>query len=146
MKRQKRTVPPADIILDVINDEPQADGTSHTGILGGLTFATEDADKTFTYKVVENRGNKGGRTALWQQRRIHRPYCQSGSRTGYAHGAYPLFTVPAESISEKVFSQKSGGRGHRQRRNGLIYPVYPVIRSGLTVRCTLTNMPLWASW
>lgn len=25
MKRQKRIVPPADIILDVINDEPQAD-------------------------------------------------------------------------------------------------------------------------
>lgn len=46
--------------LTVTNDEPQADGTSYTGILGGLTFATEDADKTFTYKVVENRGNKGG--------------------------------------------------------------------------------------
>ena len=46
--------------LTVTNDEPQADDTSHTGILGGLTFATEDADKTFTYKVVENRGNKGG--------------------------------------------------------------------------------------
>lgn len=46
--------------LTVTNDEPQTDDTSHTGILGGLTFATEDADKTFTYKVVENRGNKGG--------------------------------------------------------------------------------------
>lgn len=46
--------------LTVTNDETQTDGTSHTGILGGLTFATEDADKTFTYKVVENRGNKGG--------------------------------------------------------------------------------------
>lgn len=46
--------------LTVTNDEPQADGTSHTGILGGLTFATEDADKTFTYKVVENKGNKAG--------------------------------------------------------------------------------------
>lgn len=46
--------------LTVTNDEPQADGTSHTGILGGLTFATEDADKTFTYKVVENGGGKGG--------------------------------------------------------------------------------------
>lgn len=46
--------------LTVTNDEPQTDGTSHTGILGGLTFATEDADKTFTYKVVENRDNKGG--------------------------------------------------------------------------------------
>ncbi len=48
--------------LTVTNDEPQADGTSHTGILGGLTFATEDADKTFTYKVVENGGDKGGYT------------------------------------------------------------------------------------
>ena len=46
--------------LTVTNDEPQADGTSHTGILGGLTFATEDAGKTFTYKVVENGGGKGG--------------------------------------------------------------------------------------
>ena len=48
--------------LTVTNDEPQADGTSHTGILGGLTFATDDADKTFTYKVVENDGGKGGYT------------------------------------------------------------------------------------
>ena len=46
--------------LTVRNDEPQTDGMSHTGILGGLTFATKDAGKTFTYKVVENRGNKGG--------------------------------------------------------------------------------------
>lgn len=48
--------------LTVTNDEPQADGTSHTGILGGLTFATGDAGKTFTYKVVENKGDKGGYT------------------------------------------------------------------------------------
>lgn len=48
--------------LTVTNDEPQADGTSHTGILGGLTFATDDAGKTFTYKIVENKGNKGGYT------------------------------------------------------------------------------------
>lgn len=48
--------------LAVTNDEPQADGTSHTGILGGLTFATGDAGKTFTYKVVENSDNKGGYT------------------------------------------------------------------------------------
>lgn len=46
--------------LTVTNDEPQTDGTSHTGILGGLTFATGDAGKTFTYKVVENKGDKGG--------------------------------------------------------------------------------------
>lgn len=48
--------------LTVTNDEPQADGTSHTGILGGLTFATEDADKTFAYKIVENGGGKRGYT------------------------------------------------------------------------------------
>ena len=48
--------------LVVTNDEPQADGTSHTGILGGLTFATSDVDNTFTYKVVENKGNNRGYT------------------------------------------------------------------------------------
>lgn len=46
--------------LTVTNDEPQADGKSYTDILGGLTFATGDAGKTFTYKVVENKGDKGG--------------------------------------------------------------------------------------
>lgn len=46
--------------LTVTNDEPQADGTSHTGILGGLTFATGDVGSTFTYKVVENSDNKAG--------------------------------------------------------------------------------------
>lgn len=48
--------------LTVTNDEPQADGASHTGILGGLTFATSDVGKTFTYKVVENKGDKVGYT------------------------------------------------------------------------------------
>ena len=48
--------------LVVTNDEPQADGKSYTGILGGLTFATGDVGKTFTYKVVENKGNKVGYT------------------------------------------------------------------------------------
>ena len=48
--------------LTVTNDEPEADGKSYTGILGGLTFATEDAGQTFTYKVVENKGNKVGYT------------------------------------------------------------------------------------
>lgn len=46
--------------LTVRNDGPQTDGMSHTGILGGLTFATKDAGKTFTYKVVENGGGKPG--------------------------------------------------------------------------------------
>lgn len=48
--------------LTVTNDEPQADGTSYTGILGGLTFATGDVGKTFTYKIVENGGGKRGYT------------------------------------------------------------------------------------
>lgn len=48
--------------LTVTNDEPRADGKSYTGVLGGLTFATEDAGQTFTYKVVENKGNKVGYT------------------------------------------------------------------------------------
>lgn len=48
--------------LTVTNDEPQADGKSYTGILGGLTFATDDAGKTFTYKVAENEGKKEGYT------------------------------------------------------------------------------------
>lgn len=48
--------------LAVTNDEPQADGKSYTGILGGLTFATDDAGQTFTYKVVENNGKQRGYT------------------------------------------------------------------------------------
>ena len=48
--------------LVVTNDEPQADGKSYTGILGGLTFATSDVGNTFTYKVVENKGDKVGYT------------------------------------------------------------------------------------
>ena len=48
--------------LTVTNDEPQADGKSYTGILGGLTFATSDVGKTFIYKVVENSGKQGGYT------------------------------------------------------------------------------------
>lgn len=54
--------------LAVKNDEPQVDGKSYTGVLGGLTFATDDAGKTFTYKVMENNENKGGYTydsAYW---------------------------------------------------------------------------------
>ncbi len=40
----------------------RADGTSYTGILGGLIFATGDVGKTFTYKVVENNGKQRGYT------------------------------------------------------------------------------------
>lgn len=48
--------------LVVTNDEPQADGMSHTGILGGLTFATGDVGEPFIYKVVENNGKQRGYT------------------------------------------------------------------------------------
>lgn len=48
--------------LTVRNDEPQTDGTSHTGVLGGLTFATKDVGKTFAYKIVENNGKQRGYT------------------------------------------------------------------------------------
>lgn len=48
--------------LTVTNDEPEADGASHTDILGGLTFTTNEAGETFTYKVVENNDNKVGYT------------------------------------------------------------------------------------
>lgn len=48
--------------LVVTNDGPQADGKSYTDILGGLTFATGDVGKTFTYKVAENEGKKEGYT------------------------------------------------------------------------------------
>lgn len=48
--------------LTVRNDEPQTDGMSHTGVLGGLTFATKDVGKTFAYKIVENNGKQRGYT------------------------------------------------------------------------------------
>lgn len=61
-KKLKALLRQEDGKLTVTNDEPQADGTSHTGILGGLTFATGDVGKPFIYKVVENKGDKRGYT------------------------------------------------------------------------------------
>lgn len=61
-KKLKALLRQEDGKLTVTNDEPQADGKSYAGILGGLTFATGDVDKTFTYKVVENEGKKEGYT------------------------------------------------------------------------------------
>lgn len=61
-KKLKALLRQEDGKLTVTNDEPQADGTSHTGILGGLTFATGDVGKPLIYKVVENKGDKRGYT------------------------------------------------------------------------------------
>lgn len=61
-KKLKALLRQEDGKLTVTNDEPQADGTSHTGILGGLTFATGDVGKPFIYKVVENKADKRGYT------------------------------------------------------------------------------------
>lgn len=92
--------------LTVTNDEPQADGTSHTGILGGLTFATEDVGKTFTYKVVENKGDKGGYTydsTYW-----------TVAITVKSRGDGSLYTVTtvkhydANGVVEKTYSSESG--------------------------------------
>ena len=92
--------------LTVTNDEPQADGTSHTGILGGLTFATEDVGKTFTYKVVENKGDKGGYTydsTYW-----------TVAITVKSRGDGSLYTVTtvkhydANEVVEKTYSSENG--------------------------------------
>ena len=92
--------------LAVTNDEPQADGTSHTGILGGLTFATEDAGKTFAYKVVENKGDKGGYTydSTYWTVAIAVKKRDNGS-------LYTVTTVKhydANGVVEKTYSSESG--------------------------------------
>lgn len=92
--------------LTVTNDEPQADGTSHTGILGGLTFATGDVGKTFTYKVVENKGDKGGYTydSTYWTVAIAVKKRDNGS-------LYTVTTVKhydANGVVEKTYSSESG--------------------------------------
>lgn len=96
--------------LTVTNDEPQPDGTSHTGILGGLTFATEDADKTFTYKVVENDGGKGGYTydsTYWMVE-----IAVNNRRDGSLYTVTTAKHYDANEVEEphdkKIFSSESG--------------------------------------
>ena len=96
--------------LAVTNDEPQPDGTSHTGILGGLTFATEDADKTFTYKVVENDGGKGGYTydsTYWMVE-----IAVNNRRDGSLYTVTTAKHYDANEVEEphdkKIFSSESG--------------------------------------
>lgn len=96
--------------LTVTNDEPQADGTSHTGILGGLTFATEDAGKTFTYKVVENGGGKGGYTydSTYWMVEIAVNIRRDGSLYTVTTAKHYDANEAEEPHEKKVFSSESG--------------------------------------
>lgn len=96
--------------LTVTNDEPQADGTSHTGILGGLTFATEDAGKTFTYKVVENGGGKGGYTydSTYWMVEIAVDNRRDGSLYTVTTAKHYDANEAEEPHDKKIFSSESG--------------------------------------
>lgn len=96
--------------LTVTNDESQADGTSHTGILGGLTFATEDAGKTFTYKVVENGGGKGGYTydSTYWMVEIAVNNRRDGSLYTVTTAKHYDANEAEEPHEKKVFSSESG--------------------------------------
>lgn len=96
--------------LTVTNDEPQADGTSHTGILGGLTFATEDAGKTFTYKVVENGGGKGGYTydSTYWMLEIAVNNRRDGSLYTVTTAKHYDANEAEEPHEKKIFSSESG--------------------------------------
>lgn len=94
--------------LTVTNDEPQADGTSHTGILGGLTFATEDADKTFTYKVVENGGDKGGYTYDSTYWKVEITVKNRDNGSLYTVTTVKHYNAKNVELSAKTFSSKNG--------------------------------------
>lgn len=96
--------------LVVTNDEPQADGASHTGILGGLTFATEDADKTFAYKIVENKGNQGGYTYDSTYWKVEIAVKQRDSGSLYTVTTVKHYDAKNDELSEdeKTFSSADG--------------------------------------
>lgn len=96
--------------LTVTNDEPQADGTSHTGILGGLTFATGDADKTFAYKIVENGGGRGGYTydSTYWMVEIAVNNRRDGSLYTVTTAKHYDANEAEEPHEKKVFSSESG--------------------------------------
>lgn len=94
--------------LTVTNDEPQADGTSHTGILGGLTFATEDAGKTFTYKVVENGGGKGGYTYDSTYWMVGIAVKKRDNGSLYTVTTVKHYDAKNVELSAKTFSSESG--------------------------------------
>lgn len=93
--------------LTVTNDEPQADGTSHTGILGGLTFATEDAGKTFTYKVVENGGGKGGYTYDSTYWKVEITVKNRDNGSLYTETTVKHYNAKNVELSAKTFSSKN---------------------------------------
>ena len=94
--------------LTVTNDEPQADGTSHTGILGGLTFATEEAGKTFTYKVVENGGGKGGYTYDSTYWMVGIAVKKRDNGSLYTVTTVKHYDAKNVELSAKTFSSESG--------------------------------------
>lgn len=94
--------------LTVTNDEPQADGTSHTGILGGLTFATGDADKTFAYKVVENGGGKGGYTYDSTYWMVEIAVKKRDNGSLYTVTTAKHYDAKNVELSAKTFSSESG--------------------------------------
>lgn len=93
--------------LTVTNDESQADGTSYTGILGGLTFATEDADKTFTYKVVENGGDKGGYTYDSTYWKVEITVKNRDNGSLYTETTVKHYNAKNVELSAKTFSYKN---------------------------------------
>lgn len=94
--------------LAVTNDEPQADGTSYTGILGGLTFATGDVGKTFTYKVVENNGKKGGYTYDSSYWTVAITVNKRTDGSLYTVTTVKHFDADKKELSEKNFSSVNG--------------------------------------
>lgn len=94
--------------LTVKNDEPQADGTSYTGILGGLTFATEDAGKTFIYKIVENKGNQGGYTYDSTYWTVEIAVKNRDNGSLYTVTTVKHYDAKNVELSAKTFSSESG--------------------------------------
>lgn len=94
--------------LTVTNDEPQADGTSHTGILGGLTFATGDADKTFAYKIVENGGGRGGYTYDSTYWKVEIAVKKRDNGSLYTVTTAKHYDAKNVELSAKTFSSESG--------------------------------------
>lgn len=93
--------------LTVKNDEPQADGTSYTGILGGLTFATEDAGKTFIYKIVENKGNQGGYTYDSTYWKVEITVKNRDNGSLYTETTVKHYNAKNVELSAKTFSSKN---------------------------------------
>lgn len=97
--------------LVVTNDEPQADGKSYTGVLGGLTFATDDAgnaDKPFVYKVVENDGGKGGYTYDSTYWKVEIAVKKRGDGSLYTVTTVRHYNAKNVELSAKTFSSESG--------------------------------------